>query len=582
MNTKRILVLLLALLMLGSVLASCQSSDSTTSATSTTSAPDASSTTTEESEEPYDVTITWFNTLSMIKPFEETDVGMEIKRQTGITLQVISGDMDKFQVLAAGGDLPDIVWLANDSGVLAQSLVDARQVIPLDDLLQTNGQNILRRNTRGIELLRDKITNGDGKSYFIPTETKELDLEVPQYNPWTGFYTRFDLYKAIGAPELNNEDDYLNMLRQMQDAYPTSPLGTKTYAISAWTDWGMWPYFFMYSPMYNWRGSDPFYWNIETYEVNASYMDPDSIFWKCIEFYFKANQLGIFDPEGLIMNWDQYSAKMQNGEIFTGPASEWGAPNREINGEEAGLFIIPGAFPAIHDVWSLEDKAGWGFANSRGISTNCEYPVRAMDLMNFLDSDDGSRLLISGVEGKHWDWVDGVPQPIGERLEALMGNSELEIKTTEEEGVSRLQYYNSGKWRCDDGFPNSVGGLELNRLRATSNPSVMAFAEFYGMAGSYPGEVYAKWVEDGIASSPTDYVRVGDVVPPSSEETGQLISMGTQFISSNLGNLILAEDKAAFDVEKARIIAELDTMGLQRATDELLANYQIAYDSLFD
>ena len=587
MKNRKFWALLIALVMMFTIIAACGDADDPAPpptddvTTNGDAATDPPPTIDVPDGEPYELTVTWFHQEHFLRPFIETEVGAEIQRRTGVTIEFISGDPDLFMVLAAAGDLPDVLFLANDNGTVAQTLLDGGQVLPLDDLLEERGQNILRRNRRGMELLRDSLAGAEHK-YFIPVWTTELNLEEPNQTPWTGIYARHDLWVEMGAPEINGEEEFLLMLRDMQDAFPVSPVGTRTYAISGWTDWGMWPYFFMYSPHYNWRGSAPFYWNIETYEMRVSFVDPDSIFWAAIDFYFRAAQLEILDPEGLVQNWAQYSAKINNGEIFTAPAMTWEVPFPELNGEEALMAFIPGSWPAIHDVWADDNPGGWGFANCRAISTNARYPGRVMDVMNFLDSDEGARLLWSGIEGLHWDWVDGEPQPIGENLQGMLGDTEARMNVSTRDGVALVNDINSGTWTADDGFPVAVGGATITRMIANENPAFRAFAEFHGMPGAYPGEVYAQWVRDGLVTSPVQFVRVPDYMPAGDPETGQAISLAEEFINSNLGNLLFARDRDSFEAEKARIIHELYyNMGMREAAADMIARWEIAMDLAF-
>ena len=55
-----------------------------------------------------------------------------------------------------------------------------------------------------------------------------------------GLMTRWDVYAAVGYPELETTDDYLNALSQMQDYARENDLaeGKQIYAISGWSDWG--------------------------------------------------------------------------------------------------------------------------------------------------------------------------------------------------------------------------------------------------------------------------------------------------------------------------------------------------------
>ena len=52
-----------------------------------------------------------------------------------------------------------------------------------------------------------------------------------------GPFIRYDLYKEIGAPEIKNLDDFLTVLKQMQDLTPQNEDGQNVYAISLFKDW---------------------------------------------------------------------------------------------------------------------------------------------------------------------------------------------------------------------------------------------------------------------------------------------------------------------------------------------------------
>ena len=50
----------------------------------------------------------------------------------------------------------------------------------------------------------------------------------------TGYVVRWDLYKQIGCPEINNDDDYIEALKAMKEIYPKTEDGLETYAMSAY------------------------------------------------------------------------------------------------------------------------------------------------------------------------------------------------------------------------------------------------------------------------------------------------------------------------------------------------------------
>lgn len=47
-----------------------------------------------------------------------------------------------------------------------------------------------------------------------------------------GPYLRYDLYKQIGAPKVETSDDYLDILKKMQEIYPENENKQKVYGFS--------------------------------------------------------------------------------------------------------------------------------------------------------------------------------------------------------------------------------------------------------------------------------------------------------------------------------------------------------------
>ena len=96
------------------------------------------------------------------------------------------------------------------------------------------------------------------------------------------------------------------------------------------------------------------------------------------------------------MKVEQYEAKVKNGEVLV-CAYNWCQPDTEVCGEEAGMFILPGPFPYIRQIYPIANSLGYKITNSLAISANCEHPEKAMELLDYLNSDEGARLLRSGV-----------------------------------------------------------------------------------------------------------------------------------------------------------------------------------------
>jgi putative aldouronate transport system substrate-binding protein len=534
---------------------------------------------------PYTLVIGGIEDTTTNSDFANSTIGQEILRLTGITVKLEKIDVTKMTALAATGDLPDILYMNNDAtGQVSKALIQSGNLLQLDDLLNSRGQNILARAKEGITQLAKQT---DNKIYCLPCAVSLKDTSTPQYNGSNGFYSRYDLYQGIGSPEINGIDSYLQVLKQIQDKYPTAPDGSKAYALSAWTDWGaLWPYYYIFPYMNGYtvlEGQE--FVNRYTGQWTSSYLDPRSIFWQAVYFYFKANQLGIFDPDGLTQNWTQFSDKIAAGEVYTCCAGNWSVPDTTVCGENAGLFLFPGAFPSAGDMYTPEQPRGYGFNDSRCISAKCKNPERAMDFLNFMDSDYGARLAVNGVKGVDWDYdSDGNPMPIGDYLQDLLAGS---TTYTAGAGMSIIQFMSSSAAEpVSDGFSaNITMTAPWYAKMAQQNTAAKNFVNSNANGDStigYPGAVYAAWQKAGkikTDSSKYPWPDFGAYMSQSTE-LAQAEAQAEQYIIGNLGKLILAKDVNEFNAEQMKVINALKAQGLEKAEEEIKTQWAAAYKEL--
>jgi len=382
--------------------------------------------------------------------------------------------------------------------------------------------------------------------------------------------TRYDLYQNIGSPKMSNEDDYLNMLKAMVDKYPTAPGGNKAYGLSAWTDWGLWPFTIMYPYMYGYTTFINNQFIAPDYSITSSFLDTNSIFWQGIKFFFKANQLGVLDPECLTQGWDQYAAKIADGELYS-QCSDWNGADLTVNGPNAGFYLLPGAFPAAQNVYPSENTLGYLFGRCNGISSSCKYPARAMDLLNFLNSDDGNRLVNSGVKGTDWDVVNGVPQLIGQ-----MASGDATYATTAGP-FDYMQWLTTGTWTAADGYPTDLhktAQAYMNRL-AKDVPAQNFVKAYAGTDTSiqYPGQVYDSWVKTSTLSSAFNFPNFTAYMPAMPDNTATVESQASDYMLQNLPSVIFATDQAAYDAAQASIVSALKGMGLEAAEKPIFDGY---------
>ncbi|CAK4851631.1 unnamed protein product [Aphanomyces euteiches] len=159
--------------------------------------------------------------------FQDDPVTKAIEKKLNIKLNITPanavGDVSaKFSAQLASGDLPDLNWVPTAD--LLPKIITAKAALPIDDLLAQYGKDITTDTPFRIEyskqyLSRDVNGQVDGKTYFFNLGGDSADDPLSaQVAP----YLRYDLWKKLGFPKLESMDDYLTVLKQMQELEPTN------------------------------------------------------------------------------------------------------------------------------------------------------------------------------------------------------------------------------------------------------------------------------------------------------------------------------------------------------------------------
>ena len=505
-------------------------------------------------------------------------IGRKIKEELGIVLECTMVTNDKLKVMAAGGDLPDIIQL-HEAPTMAKSLIDAGALYPMDEWLENNGENIKTKIPDGLKWSKDVL--GGGQTYVLPVAIEVTDKENPKKNGFVGFFTRWDCYKELGCPEITSEDEYLDVLKQMVDAHPETEDGKKVYALSGWTDWGLWPYKISYPFSFGYENLDNNQlFSHVTGELEDMFTKEDGIFWKSLSFFNKAYRMGIMDPEAFTMKNAQYHSKVSNGEILVA-ADNWDTPDVAICGENAGMYVLPGAFPYIAGIYPLESRLGYTTTNAICISANCKHPEKAMELLEYLNSDEGSRLVRTGIQGEDWDVVDGKPELIGKRLDNFVSNNTQEKDYADKASPQGIGKYS---WMCSiqainptaDGYPNDLTNSKEYTMLSVSAAD-KDFSDYYGAGkAQYPGEAYVQLVEEGKMKSLDANLITGKLMEPVSDDAVKIFSKADEYFQANIAKIITCEDEAAFEAQKQKMISDVLAMGYEKALAEVQEQFEKA------
>lgn len=363
-----------------------------------------------------------------------------IEDELGIVIDMtVTNEQDAQQQLPAmiaSNDLPDVFFIPEtDTMKYIDMMHRGKQILALDDYLAEYAPTIMADPAAQASLaLKRQTLSPDGKVYAIGMNRGTFDSGI---QPIVGQFIRWDLYKQLGYPEMKTYDeDLLNVLKQMQDLENKTKDGQSVYAVGAWfgdsQGWGDWhlTYNMAYAEGYNCltAGDRILYSDIATnkiVETNAQ-KDKNSIFWRQVKWYNKANQMGILDPDSFTQKADQYEDKVRNGRyLFVNPG--WMIENANKGYAERGeaekaLTCLP---PIGTDKFTLYRYFIAGQFNY-GVSANCKYPEKAVQLLDWVSSYENARILYNGIEGTYWNMVDGVPTPTEEYLGIKRDDPEIQ------------------------------------------------------------------------------------------------------------------------------------------------------------
>lgn len=568
MSVKKVISGSLASMLLVSIMAGCSSNDDKSNSTSSPTAINKASAKPNE-----EVTITIWDQDVPKDGIQNNAVADVIAQKTGVRMNFVKGDAQKFKVLIAAGDLPDIVYFNNTYLPTPKAFVDSNQLIPLDDLVNSVGKNLKTNFPEKLDYSR-KFISETKQLYFIPMNSfKNEGNSVPSfYGAGIMNFARWDLYAKAGYPQVENEDEYLDMLAKIQAANPKTADGKKIYAMGAWSDWGYWPFWIPYAFSNGiGEGNNSTLIDSKTGKIeNAFYSDS---FWNSVRFFNKAYNKGLLDQESFTQTYNDYVGKAKNGQYIylgingTGAVSGINEALAAID-PKMGYEVIPTGVNFLNGIYNTDAPYGWQKNFAAAITKKCKNPEKAMELLDYLAGSEGSRLLKNGVEGIHWEKKNGIDVFTQGYVDKSAKDPNYKIN----EGIGAYKYLG--------GFagPQIVDG---NPVDISNSPSVMAqslkqvdkdFIEYYNTKDNatykYPGQALEASLKKGIWKTSTDISLPNMLLASPSADTTTILSQVTTTLQTEITRLIILPTNKLEDGIKSTI-KKLDDQGYKKAAAEI-------------
>lgn len=395
------------------------------------------------------VTLTYFSEDSSTNWNNMKDeVGKIITEKTGVTLDAefaVGDPVQKISLIAATGNYPDLIAAKADVG----KLVDAGAILDLTDLIEKHAPNI--KKMLGDKIVRTKYSLEDQAIYSIPTWSA---VDEKKFKADGGFELQHRVVKEAGYPEIQTVKDFEKVIQDYITKHPTDENGNKNIGLSLnGDDWHM--YQVTNAGFQTTGGPDDgeYYIDQETHQATYHFRRPEE------KEYFRwlnhMNNIGLLDPESFVQKTDQFKAKVASGRVLGLADPEWDYGDAQNALKAAGkLDQTYGHYPVTMSK-EYKDTSFWpaGFDGGYGISisSKCKDPVRAIQFLDFLASEEGQILNNWGIEGKHYT-VEGGKRVIIPAVQERMDNDNAAFQ--KEAGVGL--YWNM-MVHYGDGIKDSTG-----------------------------------------------------------------------------------------------------------------------------
>lgn len=429
-----------------------------------------------------------------------------MKEKFNVEMTIVPDTEGVYDTRMESGNLGDIVVWGGDgeqylNAVKAGLLFDWEE----DGLLDEYGPYIKEHMSLALEKNR-KLSGGTvyGFGHNVATTTEDHE---------SFFYTwdiRWDLYDKLGRPEINDLDDYFDLLVAMKELEPVDDIGNPTYAVTLWPDWDGDMVMYVKAMATAYYGYDELGIGLYDPDTGNYYgaLDENSPYIEMLAFFNKLYRAGLLDPDSMTNTFDNMISKVKNGGTFFSIFNYAGSiafnTPENLEAEKMMLPLVPKeARPIVYGMNVLGGNRIWS------IGAKTQYPELCMEIINWLATPEGRMISEYGPKGITWDY-DEERNTYFTELGRLMRDNQ-DTSFPEETG-----YY--GTFR-DGAFQINNTTWSLDAINPDSNGERYHW-DFWKSNQTEPrNEIEAKWREFTNSVNPQDYM----------EKTNYRISPGSSY-----------------------------------------------------
>ena len=529
------------------------------------------------------ITITVYDAAANYHGIQKGWFAKVVKDRFNIELDIIAPQVagqEIYATRAEEGDLGDIVIVDKSE---FPNIVKAGLVREIDEI--AGCENLMRFKDQ-IDHYNKELTGEDGKYFGIPSEMADtspssLTDDVVPDSP----QIRWDLYKAIGTPEIKDLDDFVEVLAQIHEVHKTTDAGDPCYSVTLWADWDN-----------NDDMSGPANvthittWYGEKMKRSAllqadgktflKVYDRAGAYYKATRFLNKLYQKGLVDPDSGSQDWNSVMNKWINGQadlLWYNWSTGFTNNNKDADGvplKSKGMtyFFVPIADSKYY----AEADAYYGTARMFGIGSKVEGEKYDL-LLKFLDwyaSPEGMTFQHVGIEGLNYTKnADGTFVQFHD--DALSANLPVPDEYVGEDGVVG---YNDGNNAINQWIGGAICVNPDNGERFSAK-----FWSSYKAKEKEEDITKTEWQEHFGAENAVDYMLKHGMLEPSpnvgfapTPDEGEIKSLRPEIngkLCEYTWKAIFAKDDAEFEALWDEMITALDGFDYDKLFENDVAVY---------
>ncbi|WP_455715825.1 extracellular solute-binding protein [Anaerosporobacter sp.] len=405
-----------------------------------------------------------------------------------IAPNVAGGGDSLYQTRSANGDLGDLIITNLDKSRL-KDMVSAGLVLNMTDYLDSCEN--LKKYEEAIKQASE-LAETEGM-WAVPSEISNQAATEPceALEPTNAPSLRWDLYAAVGYPQMSTLEDMLDVLKQMQDKAGKSDSGKDVYAFSLFKDWDgdIMQNAGALASLYGYEPSGFAMSKVDGSDVQ-SILDEDGIYLRALKFLYQANQMGLVDPESTTQNFDTLQTKYDDGAVLYSlwpwlGTSRYNTTENAANGKGFQSAVIDDMQCLSYGSMPL-GKMEVGIM----VGSKAEDPQRLVDFIDWLYSPEGIQTSTAqtggtcGPEGLTWEMKDGKP---------VLTEFGVKAFVDIEDGLNVPEEWGGGSWK------DGVSQLNIKTVGIVDVDEETGMCYNYQRWDDYQSRISTKLTEDWAA-----------------------------------------------------------------------------------